>query len=640
MQMKIPIATALLAASGYGIYVYAHHAPRLGESASIVLGDFTNTTGKTIFDDSLREALSVSLAQSPYVDVVSSEKVSEALRGLGRPTDQRVTRELMAEICAATKAKAFLAGGIAAAEGKYKISLEALSCPSGSPIAATRSEAGNEGQVLHAVGTAATELRREFGEGQESIQKFDVPLERATSPSLEALKFYTQGRRLTRDKGATEGVASLQKALELDPRFALAYSSLAVDHYNLNQNAQASEEIRQAFEMADRQTARERLQITTLYYDLGTGDVKKAIASYKQWVNLYPHDDVPWGDLSSEYFLVGDYEEAAANAKEALRLEPSSVAWYENLSTADIALQRLDEADSVLKEAFAKKLDDPSLHANMYALAFLRGDAAIMERETRATLGKAGGEDTMFAMQADTEAFFGHLRKAREFSRSAVESAQKAELAEPAAIWSGLAALREAAFGNDGEARKGADEVLRAATNSRDAQTLAALIFARAGEPQRARAITDDLKARYVSNTMIQMVWIPAIRAQMEIVRQSPLDALQSLELVRPYERGQMIGNLSNCCLVPIYLRGEAFLAAAKGPQAITEFQKILDDRGVVANCWAGSLALLGKARAQVLVGYKGAARASYEQFLRQWKDADADIPVYKAARAEYAKLK
>jgi tetratricopeptide (TPR) repeat protein len=640
MQMKIPIAIALLAASGYGVYVYAHHPPRLGESASIVLGDFTNATGKTIFDDSLREALSVSLAQSPYVDVVSSDKVSEALRGLGRPSDQRVTRELMAAICGATKAKAFLAGGIAAVEGTYKISLEAFRCPHGSPIAATKSEASNEGQVLHALGTAATELRKEFGENQESLQKFDIPLERATSPSIEALKFYSLGRRLTRDKGATEGIASLQKAVELDPRFALAYSSLAVDHYNLNQNAQASEEIRQAFEMADRQTARERLQITTLYYDLGTGDVKKAIASYKQWVNLYPHDDVPWGDLSSEYFLVGDYEEAAANAKQALRLEPSSVAWYENLSTADIALQRLDEADSVLKEAFAKKLDDPSLHANMYALAFLRGDAATMETEARATLGKAGGEDTMFAMQADTEAFFGHLRKARELSRRAVESAQKAELAEPAAIWSGLAALREAAFGNDGEARKGAEEVLRAASNSRDAQTLAALIFARAGEPQRSRAISDDLKARYVSNTMIQMVWIPAIRAQMEIARQSPLDALQSLELVRPYERGQMIGNLSNCCLVPIYLRGEAFLAAGKGPQAITEFQRILDDRGVVANCWAGSLALLGKARAQVLVGYKAAARASYEQFLRQWKDADADIPVYRAARAEYTKLK
>jgi tetratricopeptide (TPR) repeat protein len=640
MQIKLIIAGALVAASGYSVYVYLNHLPKINEGDAIVLGDFSNTTGQAVFDGSLREALGVSLAQSPYVDVISTEKVSEALRSIGRPADQRITQGLVPTICGRTKAKAFLAGGIAASDGKYKISLEALNCASGSAMASTRAEAGNEREVLHALGTAVTELRKEFGESEETIKKFDVPLERATSPSLEALKLYSEGRRLTRDKGPLEGIAALQKAVQVDPRFAIAYSSLAVDHYNLNQNARASEEIRQAFEMAERQTARERLQITTLYYDLGTGDVKKAIASYQLWVNLYPHDDVPWGDLSSEYFLVGDYEEAAANAKQALRLEPSSVAWYENLSTADIALQRFDEADSVLNEAFARKLDDPSLHANKYALAFLRGDAATMQNEANATIGKPSGEDSMFAMQADTEAFFGHQRKAREFSQRAVESAQKAELAEPAAIWRGLAALREAAFGNNGEARRDADEVLKLAPNSRDAQTLAALVLARAGEIQRSQAISDDLSARYVSNTMIQMAWIPAIRAQMEITRQNPVSALQFLETVRPFERGQMIGNLSNCCLLPIYLRGEAYLIAGKGSQAVTEFQKILDDRGVVANCWSGSLALLGKARGQVLVGYKAAARTSYAQFLAQWKDADADVPVFKVARAEYAKLK
>jgi tetratricopeptide (TPR) repeat protein len=640
MRLKIILGVALLAASGYSLYAYLNRLPKISEGDAVVLGDFSNTTGQAIFDGSLREALGVSLAQSPYVDLVSSEKASAALRALGRPLDQRVTRDLMPAICGGTKAKAFLAGGIAASGGKYKISLDIFSCASGSAMAATDAEAGNEREVLHALGTAATELRKEFGEGPESIEKYDTPLERATSPSLEALKFYSEGRRLTRDKGALEGVGALQKAVEIDRRFALAYSSLAVSHYNLNQNARASDEIRQAFEMAERQTARERLQITTLYYDLGTGDVKKAIVSYKQWISLYPHDDVPWGDLSSEYFLVGDYGEAAANAKQALRLEPSSVAWYENLSTADIALQRLDEAEAVLKEAFAKKLDDPSLHANMYALAFLRGDAATMQNEANATIGKAGGEDTMFAMQADTEAFYGRLRKARDFSRRAVESAQKAELAEPAAIWSGLAGLREAAFGNNGEGRKDADEVLRIAPNSRDAQTLAALILARTGEMQRSQAISDDLSARYVSNTMIQMAWIPAINAQTALARLNPLGALQSLETVRPYERGQMIGNLSNCCLMPIYLRGEAYLMAEKGSQAVAEFQKILDDRGVVANCWAGSLALLGKARGQVLVGYKAAARTSYERFLAQWKDADPDVPIFKAARAEYAKLK
>ena len=640
MQVKLMIAAGLLAASVYGAYVYVRHLPKLSESDVIVLGDFSNTSGEAVFDGSLREALGVSLAQSPYVNVVTSEKVTDALRALGRPANQPITRDLAGGICEHTKAKAFVAGGISAQQGKYEVKLEALSCPGGTALAETRAEAGNVRQVLHALGKAATELRKEFGEEQSSIQKFDTPLERATSPSLEALKLYSEGRKLTREKGAADGVAALQKAVELDPRFALAYSSLAVDHYNLNQNALASEEIRQAFEMADRQTARERLQITTLYYDLGTGDVRKAIASYKQWASLYPRDDVPWGDLSSEYFLIGDYEDAAANAKEALRLEPSSVAWFENLSTADIALQRLGEADALLKEAAAKKLEDPSLHANMYALAFLQNDRAAMQRELSATTGQASGEDTMLAMQADTEAFSGHLKKARELSRQAVESAQKAQLAEPAAIWEGLAALREAAFGYKEEARRGAEEVVRIAAESRDAQTLGALVLARAGETKRAQGILEDLSARYISNTVIQMVWIPTIRAQNELQRQNSRTALQFLETVAPYERGQMIGNLSNCCLIPIYLRGEAYLEAGQGPQAVNEFQKILDDKGVVVNCWAGSLALLGKARGQVLAGYKAAARTTYAQFLAQWKDADADIPIYKAARGEYAKLK
>jgi tetratricopeptide (TPR) repeat protein len=642
MQMKLTIAVGLLAASGYGVYVYLREIPKLKEADAIVLGDFSNTTGEAVFDDSLREALGVSLAQSPYVNVVSSEKVAEALHALGRPANQPITRDLAGGICESTKAKAFVAGGISSEKekGKYRVSLEVLSCNGGSVMADARAEAPNVRLVLHALGTAATELRKEFGEEQSSIQKFNTPLERATSPSLEALKLYSEARRLTRDKGALDGVASLQKAVQLDPRFALAYSSLAVDHYNLNQNAQASEEIRQAFEMADRQTARERLQITTLYYDLGTGDVKKAINGYKQWASLYPRDDVPWGDLSSEYFLVGDYEQAAGNAKEALRLEPSSVAWYENLTTADIALQRLDDAESLLKEAFAKRLEDPSLHANMYVLAFLRGDPRAMEREVSATTGKASGEDMMLALQADTEAFSGRVRKARELSRRAVESAQKANLSEPAAIWEGLAALREAAFGNQDEARKGAAAVLRIAPDSRDAQTLAALVWARAGEAQRAQKLSDDLSARYVSNTVVQMVWIPTIRAQTEVLRQNSRGALESLAVVTPYERGQLIGNLSNCCLIPIYLRGEAYLAAGQGAQAVSEFQKILDDRGVVLNCWAGPLARLGKARGQVLAGYKAGARATYEQFFTQWKDADSDVPVLKAARAEYAKLK
>ena len=263
-----------------------------------------------------------------------------------------------------------------------------------------------------------------------------------------------------------------------------------------------------------------------------------------------------------------------------------------------------------------------------------------MDSEVRALAGKGSGEDMMLALEADTEAYAGHLKKARELSRRAVELAQKSELAEPAAIWQGLAALREAAFGNREEARKGAEESLRFSAESRDVQALAALVLARAGDQHGAQAILDDVRARYVSNTIVQSVWLPTIRAQSELLQKNPQGALRLLEAAAPYDRGQTIGNLSNCCLLPIYLRGEAYLAAGQGVQAMAEFQKILDDRGVVVNCWSGALARLGQARAQALAGYKTAARSSYEAFLKSWKDADADLPILKAARSEYAKLK
>jgi eukaryotic-like serine/threonine-protein kinase len=640
MKIRLLIAAVLMVAAASGVYSYLSRGPKLQENDAVLLADFRNSTGDPVFDGSLREALGISLAQSPYVNILSPEKISESLRSLGRTGAEPLLADLARQVCHHAGARVFVAGQIAREESHYSVSLDALNCATGSKLAKARAGARNKQQVLHALASAATELRKEFGEPPDSIQRFDTPLERAVSPSLEAVKLYSEGRRLTREKGALEGLAPLKEAVDIDARFALAYASLAVSHYNLNQNALAAEEIRQAFEMGDRQTARERLQITTLYYDLGTGDVQKAIASYKQWAQLYPRDDVPRGDLSSEYFLTGDYEDAALSAKEALRLEPSSIAWYENLSTADIALLHLEEAQSILDEAFAKKLDDPSMHANLYALAFLRGDPAAMAHEVASAAGKPGGEDMMLALQADTEAYSGHLKKARELSRRAVESARKSQLAEPAAIWQGLGALREAAFGNPDEARKWADGILPLAPNSRDAGVLTALVLARAGDAGRSRQILDDLRARYISNTLMQTVWIPTIRAQAELTAGNPRAAADLLQAPQPYERGEPIGNLTNCCMIPVYLRGEASLGMRQGPRALAEFGKILESRGIVVNCWAGSLARLGNARAQALIGNAAAARIAYQQFFWQWKDADSEIPVLRAARAEYAKLR
>jgi tetratricopeptide (TPR) repeat protein len=640
MTSKLTIAAILVAAAIIFGYWYLHRGPKLAETDTIVLADFTNSTGDSVFDGSLREALAVNLRESPWLNIVSEEKVDEALRSLGRTADDAVTLQIAPNVCQRAGAKAYVAGSISKDGNNFSVSLRALNCATGDSIAKGESEARSRDSVLHALGVAANELRTELGERQESLKKFSLPLERATTTSLEALNAYSQGRKLNREKGAMEAVPFFKKAIELDPKFALAHSNLAVGYYNLNQNALASDEIRQAFELGDRQTARDRLHITTLYYDLGTGDVQKAIASYKEWTQLYPRDDIAKGNLSSEFFLIGDYEEAASAAQEALRLDPGSAAWYENLSTADISLLRLDQAQAVLNEAISRKLDDSAMHADIYALAFLRGDSPAMAREVAWAAGKPGGEDALLALQADTEAYYGHLKKARELSRRAVESSKQAQLAEPAAIWEGLSALREAIFGYPDEAKKGAIEVLKIAPDSRDAQALAALVFARANDAPRSQSIVDDLGARYVSNTVIQKAWLPTILAQLALLRQNPAKAIEILQLVKPFERGQLIGNLSNACLFPVYLRGEAFLNSRQGLQALAEFQKIQDNKGVVVNCWAGSLSRLGQARAQALAGYTTAARGAYHEFLTQWKDADPEIPILKSARAEFAKFK
>jgi len=641
MRTKIFLAgllvIVLLMAGGFW---YASNSIKLADKDTLLIGEFTNSTGDPVFDGSLREALSISLAQSPLLNLISEEKVAEALRSQSLPASTPVTRELAPKLCSHLGATVFLLGSITRDGSTYLVKLDTFDCAASKTIANAKQEASGKGQVVHVLGEAAANLRRELGEDADSVKKFNLPLERATSASPEAIKFFAEGRRISREQGSLDAVPALKKAIEIDPRFALARSNLSVAYYNLNQNALAADSIREAFELGDRQTVRDRLHITTLYYDLGTGDVQKAIQSYKQWVELYPRDDIAKGNLSSEYFLIGDYEQAASFAQQALRLDPGSVAWYENVATADIALLRLDDARSVLSLGFSRKLEDPAMHTALYALAFLQGDNSAMQKEMEWSAGKAGGEDAMLALQADTEAYAGHLQKARELSLRAVRAAQNAKLAEPAAIWQALAALRDAVYGDTQNARTEADKALDLAPTSRDAQTLAILVLTRTGDSRRAQSMLDDLAASHVSNTVVQAGWLPTIRAQASLVNQKPAQALELLDPVRSYERGQLIGNLSYSCMIPVYLRGEAYLAAKRGPQAKAEFQKLADSRGIVGNCWSGALALLGQARAQAESDSRNAARSSYQRFFDLWKTADANIPLLKTARAEFAKLK
>src|SRR6266404_3036756 len=526
---------------------------------------------------------------------------------MGQPEGSPLTEALARSVCAKAGAQAYLTGKISRDGSGYLVKLAAYQCAGAKRIASAGASAARADLVVQHLGEATRKLRQDLGESSASVRKFDVPLERATTPIPASLKAYEEARKMIREKGDLDAVSLYKRAIDLDSRFAMAHSGLAVSYYNLNQMGKASEEVRQAYEAGDRQTYREHLNIATLYYDLAQGDIEKAIEGYKEYIRAYPRDDVAMGNLSSEYFVIGDYAAAARFAEAALKIDPDSAAWYENYSTALLALSRADEAEKVLQEAFSRKLDDPSLHANLYSVAFAKGDSALMRRELAWAAGRPNGEDSLLAAQSDTEAYFGRLQKAREYTRRAVDAARTAELPESAAVWEVEAAMREAVFGYPDDAK--------------------------------AQKIMDDLRALYVANMVIQKAWLPVVQAQMKLRKKQYADAIHSLEGVAPYEKGQLTGNLSDSCMIPAFLRGEAQLGAGNAREAMAEFQKFSTDAGIVGSCWSSPLAKLGTARAKAMSGSTSQAKEAYAKFLDLWKGADADIPALKQARAEAAKF-
>ena len=639
MKTRILLAATIVAGALCAGYWWWQRPTSLGEADLLLLGDIANATGENNFDGTLREALRVALLQSPYLNLVSDEKIHSILREAGQRDGAELTEALLPAVCGKAGAQAYLTGKISRDGSGYVVKLTVDRCTGARRMAKAVAHAGRTDLVVQHLGEAARTLRQDLGESPQSIVKYDVPLERATTPILASLRAYEEARRMIREKGDLEAVPLYKRAIDLDSRFAMAHSGLAVSYYNLNQMGKASDEVRQAYEAGDRQTYREHLNIATLYYDLAQGDIEKAIGGYKEYIRAYPRDDVAMGNLSSEYFVIGDYAAAAKFAEAALKIDPDSAAWYENYSTALLALSRPLEAEKVLQEAFSRKLDDPSLHANLYAVGFAKGDFALMQRELSWAAGKPNGEDSLLAAQSDTEAYFGHLQKAREYTRRAVESAKKAELPESAAVWEVEAAMREAMFGYPEEARKHVESALQLAPESKDVRALASLVFARLGEDSKAQKILDDLRALYVSNMVIQKAWLPVVQAEMKLRKKQYADAINSLEGVTPYEKGQLTGNLSDSCMIPAFLRGEAQLGAGNARQALAEFQKFSTDAGIVGSCWSAPLAKLGMARAEAMSGSTSRAKEAYAKFLEQWKSADPEIPALRQAKAEAAKF-
>jgi serine/threonine protein kinase/Tfp pilus assembly protein PilF len=629
-------AAAIVMVLAVGAYFYFHRAPKLTEKDTIVLADFTNSTGDAVFDDSLRQALAAQLAESPFLNILSDTKMRATLQMMGQAPDARVTEQISREICQRTSSKAVLAGSISQVGNHYDVVLNTLNCATGDTIASASGDADSKDHVLDTLGKVGSTMRSKLGESLSSLEKFNAPIEQVTTSSLDALKAYSLGIKVRQQKGDAEAISLFKQAVSLDPNFAAAYANLGSIYRNASEADLSSEYSKKAFDLRDRTSESEKLYITGHYYLDVTGELEKALQSQQLWHQEYPREEIAVINSAFIATLLGRYEEAVKGFHEAIELDPDDVISYGDMGQSYLNLNRLDEAGAAFRQALSRKLEDPNLHIGTYALAFLQGDSAGMERNLAWATGKAGVEDGFFSGQGDTEAYFGRLAKAREFSRRAVESAVRNDAKESAAIWAANAALREAEFGNFGPARDGAAQALNLAPG-RDVQILAAMTLARTGDLPRASAIADKLSKDSPVNTILQDYWLPTIRAAAELNRNNASKGLELLQPVSSYE----LGSVSPIAgLYPAYVRGQLYLEAHQGKEAAAEFQKLIDHRGVVSNLPLGALAHLGLARAYALQGDASKSRTAYQDFFALWKDADPTIPVLAAAKSEYAKLK
>jgi serine/threonine protein kinase/tetratricopeptide (TPR) repeat protein len=647
-KIAAPVLTVVLLMAG-GLYYRSHQqGKRLTEKDTIVLTDFANSTGDAVFDDALKTALSVSLRQSPFLNMLSDSEVAKTLQLMTRPADTKLTSEVARELCQRTGSKAYIAGSIASLGSEYVLGLKAVNCQSGDTLAQEQVTAASKEKVLVALGEAASKLRGELGESLATVQRFDVPLHQATTSSLEALKAFSLGQKTNNEKGDAAALPYFQRAIELDPNFALGYTAAGADYSNLGQLERANEYYRKAFQLRERASEREKRAITADYYLNVTGELDKAAQTYQEEIESYPRSSVPYGNLGVVLALQGQYEKATDATRQLIRLAPDQVSSYVNLADYSLALQRFDETEQIIHEQ-SPKLDDFAFHDALYALAFLAADSPAMAEQQQWFASKPEAENYGLSLASDTEAYVGHLSKARELTTRAVDSAIRADSKETGAIFQDNAALREVAYGNPAEAGRLAAQALKLAPASQGVEIEAALAFAMAGDTTRADSLARDLGKRFPLDTQMQSLWLPAIRTQLALDRKDPASAVNIPQAASPLELGQIVfvNNLS--CLYPVYVHGEAYLAAGQGRAAAAEFQKILDHNGIVWNCWTGALAHLGVARANGLQSRTSqgvdadAARiralAAYKDFLTLWKNADPDIPILKEAKGEYAKL-
>jgi len=627
--------TAVVVGLGlFGYYSRQRRAKQLTASDKIVLADFVNSTGDPIFDDTLKQALTLTLKQSPFLNILSQSKVRNTLKLMTRDKNTPLSPDIAAEVCQRAGSKAYVSGAIAALGSEYVIGLKAVNCQSGDILAQEQVTAAKKENILDVLGNAAAKLRGELGESLSTVEKYDVPLAEATTPSLEALKAYSQGYNVWLTRGEAEAIPYFKHAVELDPNFALAYVALGTVYDNLTNFGLAVESMSKAYELRDHASEHERFHILGHYYKDVTGEIEKAIPVYEQWERTYPSEPTPHTNLGNLYLGNGRFDEGLAQHLGALKVEPNSVIIYENLALTYSYLNRFDEAKATVQQAFARNLDDPILHVLQAVISGLQGDGNAMQQQLTWGLGKPGIEDAFVAQEAEIVASMGQFKKARELSRRAVTSAVQSGSKESAAYWQVQAALHEVEVGNFDEARRQAEAAL-SLSSSRETRVFAAVVLARARDNRRAQQLADELDRTAPLNTLLQRYWLPSIRAAIAIGRGDGAAALNFLQPAEPYALGAPMAFATLC---PLYLRGQALLLLHQGPEATKEFQTVLDHPALTLFTDI-PLANLQLGRAYVISGEIAKAKKAYGNFLASWKDADSDLAILRAAKSEYAQL-
>ncbi len=629
----IAAAVAIVIILAAGGYYFTHRGPKLSGQDSIVLADFTNTTGDAVFDGALRQGLAAQLAQSPFLHILSDRQMQQTMQYMGQPATARVTNELARQICQRTQSAAVLEGSIAQIGNTYNLILNALNCASGETLATAAAEAPDKDHVLGALGKAAEELRGKLGESLASIQKFNTPIEEATTSSLEALKAYSLGTQARATQGEEPAVPFFKQAVALDPNFAIAIATLGQVEANLGDREVGAEYTKKAYALRDRASEAEKFYIDSHYYDNVTGDTEQSIQVYQLWTQTYPRDSIPFNNLGVGYAQLGQWEKSLPAARQAHQINPDESIAFVALAGSYIGLGRFDEAKATIDQGLSQKLDVPNFHRLLYALAFVQNNPPAMEREL-SILASKGPEATAisYLLAAQTEAYGGRMEKARglfERARAAFEANHGNEAAAQALA---MLAMSEAAVGDAAGARRDAEAAL-AINSSVHVKMNAADAFARAGDAGRAEALVAEIAKERPSDTLANGYELPTIRATLAINSNNPAKAIELLQTAIPYDLS------STHAMRSTYTRGNAYLALHKGSEAAAEFQKIVDHPGVVLNGMTGALAKLGLARAYALEGDAAKARVAYQDFFALWKDADPNIPILVSAKSEYAKL-